>query len=508
MVDDTPPPQLVVSGGGRIIVATDELLAQAAALDRLGAEISAATTLVHRASTRLPEHLLLDAPSAARAAETSATAALPLLRRCHQDGDGVATMLRSAMARYGMAETVGEQLARALSARLGYTTGLLAPLLVLQVLPALGAGTAAVLLLGLAHGLSPREAWQRMQSWVRQQSGALSDPVTVALVRAAMGNSDDTLGGFLRVPPQTVALLGEEGAGLTGLGSTAALVAVLARTAGLLRESGVSVARTSVTTATAPRSLAERAARIPATGAPAGRAPVRPDRHTRRDAAAPPDSAPAPDQVRIDRYSSPGLPDRFEVYIAGTVDFSAESTTEPWDMASNVAGIAGLPAGSTAAVRDAMAQAGVTPTSPVVLTGHSQGALVASVIAASGDYTVSNVVTFGAPAGLVEIPAEIPVLNVRHSDDLVPALGGYDASAHALIVERELYAHRPVPTEPVLPAHQMSGYRETAALIDDARSPELRSVLADLDAFTQPGGVAPTVHSSTFRATRVPEEDE
>lgn len=176
-------------------------------------------------------------------------------------------------------------------------------------------------------------------------------------------------------------------------------------------------------------------------------------------------------------------------------------------MTSNVSGIAGLPAGSTAAVRDAMAQAGITPTSPVVLTGHSQGGLVASLIAASGDYTVSNVVTFGAPAGLVEIPADIPVLNVRHSDDIVPALGGHDASPHALVVERELFAGSAIPTDPVFPAHQMSSYRETAALIDDARSPEVRSALAELDAFTRRGGVTPTVESSTFHATRVPEEE-
>lgn len=211
--------------------------------------------------------------------------------------------------------------------------------------------------------------------------------------------------------------------------------------------------------------------------------------------------------MRIDRYSIPGMPDRFEVYIGGTVDFSAEATGEPWDMTSNVSGIAGLPAGSTAAVHAAMAQAGITATSPVMLTGHSQGGLVASLIAASGQYNVSQVITFGAPAGLVEIPTDIPVLTVRHSDDIVPALGGYDSSPHALVVERELFAGRAVPTEPVFPAHQMTNYRETAALIDEARSPELRSALAEINAFTLPDGITPAVESSTFHATRVPEEE-
>jgi pimeloyl-ACP methyl ester carboxylesterase len=138
----------------------------------------------------------------------------------------------------------------------------------------------------------------------------------------------------------------------------------------------------------------------------------------------------------------------------------------------------------------------------VVLTGYSQGGLVAATIAASGQYNVSNLVTFGAPAGLVEIPPDIPVLNVRHSDDIVPALGGYDRSSHALVVERELFAGVPVPYEEVFPAHQLGNYRATAALIDDAQSPQVRSALAALDAFA-PRDDSTTVVTSTFHATRV-----
>ena len=507
-MDDTSVGDLVISGGGRLIVASDELLAQAAGLDQLSAEIRAATDIVHRASFRFTDGLLVDAPYSVRTADLRTTQALAMLRRCHQDSESVATLLRTAMTLYGMAETANEQVSRTLAARLGYTAGLLAPLLLLQVLPALGAGTVAVLLTGMAHGLTPREAWERMQEWVRQQNGVLTDPLTVILVRAAMGSSDDALGGALRLPPHIVTLLGDEGIGLTGLGSTAAVVALLGRHAGLLRETGVTVTRTSTTTATVPHSLAERAARRPAGSGGTVGPSVRVERHTRRDSTGEPETAPTHDQIRIDRYSSPGLPDRFEVYIAGTVDFSAQAGIEPWDMTSNVSGIAGLPAGSAAAVRDAMAQVGITPTSPVVLTGHSQGGLMAAAIAASGDYNITNVVTFGAPAGLIEIPASIPVLNVRHSDDIVPALGGYDVSSHALVVERELFAGRPVPAEPVFPAHQMSNYRETAALIDGARSAELRSALADLDFFVRGDGITPTVESSTFHATRVPEEEQ
>ncbi|MET0989908.1 MAG: hypothetical protein ABWY54_04610, partial [Glaciihabitans sp.] len=490
--------------------------------------IGAATELVARAHVRLGAASLvaLGAPSTATAADGLTAEALMALQSASRDSEQVATMLRSAMALYGFAETVNEQLGRALAARLGYAAGLLTPLLLITALPALGTTTAALILAGMTQGLTAREAWHQLLGRIRQHNGVLNDPLAVLLVRAAMGNSDDILGGVLRIPPEIVALLGEEGAGLTGLGTTAALVTLLARNAGTLRETGVAVTRTSIGGSTAPRSLAERANRIPAPAPVAAAAGPgeRADRHTRRGAPAPapapfPVPVPAPvrapagatatgtrDQVRIDRYSTPGLPDRFEVYIAGTVDFTAASTEEPWDMTSNVTGIAGLPAGSTAAVKDAMAQAGVTPTTPVVLTGYSQGGLVASVLAASGQYTVTNVVTFGAPAGLVEIPPDIPVLSVRHSDDIVPALGGYDASSHALVVERELFAGVAVPDDEVFPAHRLDNYRATAALIDDAQSPQVRSALADLDAFA-PRDVTTTVVTSTFHATRVADEE-
>jgi pimeloyl-ACP methyl ester carboxylesterase len=177
---------------------------------------------------------------------------------------------------------------------------------------------------------------------------------------------------------------------------------------------------------------------------------------------------------------------------------------EPWDMTSNVAAFAGESAASATAVREAMAQAGVTATSPVVLVGHSQGGLVAASIAATADYSVRGVVTFGAPTGLIDIPPDIPVLTVRHTDDIVPALGGYDTSTSALVVEREVFAGVPVPTDRIFPAHQLSAYRETAALIDDAKSAELRAALAALDDFAGADTGEVTTETTTYRARRAP----
>jgi hypothetical protein len=148
-----------------------------------------------------------------------------------------------------------------------------------------------------------------------------------------------------------------------------------------------------------------------------------------------------------------------------------------------------------------MKAAGVTADSPVVLNGFSQGGLLASQVAASKAFNVHGVVTFGAPSGQVEIPTSIPVLTVRNAEDLVPATSGYDVNQHAVIVERPVFATGPVPSDWAVPAHQLSYYQQTAAVVDNAGSPEVRGVLDPLNSF---GAGATRVDSTLWVATREP----
>jgi hypothetical protein len=340
-----------------------------------------------------------------------------------------------------------------------------------MALPGVTATAADVLGAWLATGKSPAE-------WIRANNEILTNPTTVALLRGAVMSADDFAGGALRMPPELVAALGDEGVGLAGLNTSAALAILLGRGGGLLAETGVSVERLSTRTTAAPaQTISDRALRI-----------LDPEREARGE------------QVRIDRYTVPGQPDRFEVYISGTVDFSIGDGSEPWDMTSNVNGIAGLPPASYRAVVDAMRASGVTSDSPVVLSGYSQGGLVGSLIAASGSFNVQGLVTFGAPAGQIEVPASIPVLSIRHTDDLVPALGGYDVNGHALVVERQLFAGRDIPAEFAIPAHQLDYYRETATLVDAADSAKVRIRLSALSSF---GANATSVETTTWHATRI-----
>jgi hypothetical protein len=186
-----------------------------------------------------------------------------------------------------------------------------------------------------------------------------------------------------------------------------------------------------------------------------------------------------PSQIRIERIDGSGatgasgsLEARYFVYIAGTRDFGMHATTQPWDMTSNLEALSGVAtADSEAAVRAAMRAAGIDANSPVVLVGHSQGGLIADRIAASGDFNVTDVVTAGAPAHVVDVSPTVRLTAFEHSDDLVPALSGVALAGTTALFVRENAPKNPKPVR--LPAHELRGYVTTAASADRSSDPVL-----------------------------------
>src|SRR5690554_7899464 len=110
----------------------------------------------------------------------------------------------------------------------------------------------------------------------------------------------------------------------------------------------------------------------------------------------------------------------FEVYIGGTRDLSLTTATEPWDMTSNVHTLSMGDAGSYRAAQEAMRLAGIDATTPVQFVGHSQGALVASALAGSGDYDARGLLTVGGVVSQSLVPEGVPWVAIEHTDDLVP----------------------------------------------------------------------------------------
>lgn len=468
MADD-----LIVSGPGAVSVATSELFEQAARFRVLFVELQGARRSLASLDRAIGTGILgaVDAPRSAVLAEAAidaadaalATAALRSLLL----GDG----LGYAASGYELADRFANRLGQEAAAGLGYLAGAAAPYLLAMAMPGLllfGGLGAAIYASLTPDGRSRLGA--TLHDWLRHNNAALSDPRFVEALRFSVMAADDAGAGLGRVPPVVAHLLGDEGLGLTGIDTSAAVLVGVAGATGLARESPVTVAVRSTSIDVAPaQGIRDRAERIPE----------------------------QPEQIRIDRYSTPGAPDRFEVYIAGTAELSTAGEDEPWDMTSNLTAMAGGSAGSFRAVEEAMRLAGIEADSPVTFTGYSQGGIIAAQLAASGQYSVDGLVTFGAPAGQVAVPHDIPYLAVEHTNDLVPALGGTFASSEPVVVRRQLFDGPPPPGEYVLPAHRLPNYVDTAALVDVSDDPRIE---ATLRRFEHRGTASVT--STVYLATR------
>lgn len=457
---------LTVSGGGSTKVATDELLAEAALMRQLGGDAA-------EWQSRLTRIRCLD--EAPAPAWQMGDAALSIFRAGQaaaivaEHAGRLSESLDRAAENYGDAERDLDLLLRSTSALAAHAAGRFVPLLAMLALPT---ATSALMLWSALHWVFPgaavrgnapapagNDARGDTPTWVRDVVG---DPVFVHAVRMLVSSADDAAAGAAAIPFPLSFALGDEGLGVLGAPLSALGALGLAEAAGALRETPVSVRRTEVTRAPPPRGLADLAERVPraAAGAP---------------------------QVRIERYGTTARP-VWVVYAGGTIDWSASATREPWDLTSNLTLVAQRESGSYRAVVQAMREAGVGPGDPVVQVGHSQGGLVAARIAASGDFNTVAVATFGAPAGQVPVPPEVPMIATEHSDDLVPALGGTPGDTTAtgnrhLVVRREAFAVTAPPEGETVPAHNLDAYEETARLEDLSEEPRIvafREGIADL----------------------------
>jgi hypothetical protein len=100
------------------------------------------------------------------------------------------------------------------------------------------------------------------------------------------------------------------------------------------------------------------------------------------------------------------------------------------DASTNVHALAGEQTAYEQGVAEALRQAGVQPGTPVMLVGHSQGAIVATQAAADPQFTnefnVTHVVSAAGPIGNIQVPDNIKVLAIENTKDLVPHVDGTD----------------------------------------------------------------------------------
>jgi hypothetical protein len=186
-------------------------------------------------------------------------------------------------------------------------------------------------------------------------------------------------------------------------------------------------------------------------------------------------------QVVIERYGT-----NFVVYIPGTQTWSPIGLGNPIDFTSNLQAMKGPGlAASERGVQVALAQAGATASSSILLVGHSQGGMVGANISLK-DKRVKGLVTFGAPIGQLADQIKVPTVAIQHKNDIVPKLG---LKANPLVenmvtVERVLPISAPVAA--VLEAHDVSNYAKTAELADESQEIGLKRVR---DQVLEPFGV-------------------
>jgi len=205
-------------------------------------------------------------------------------------------------------------------------------------------------------------------------------------------------------------------------------------------------------------------------------------------------------QVRVERYTMADGSKQFAVYVSGMRSGDRDAA-EPWDSRSNVELYQGTRSASYEATAAALEAAGAQPGDVVHAFGHSQGAMITAHLALEGGYDTRTLVSFGSPVE-ADVGAGTLSIAVRHTDDPVAALagGGHAGGIGApgsFTAERE--AHPATgPADVALPAHSLTGYAETASLVDASPDPRMLPVR---DLFGELGG-AVRVEVLEFAAAR------
>jgi predicted alpha/beta hydrolase family esterase len=338
-----------------------------------------------------------------------------------------------------------------------WNVGRYVPVLIGHYGPAIIGGLAIVFSLVAARRVNPGGPWDQVlhsfETRLPDMGQITSHPLVVATTAHLIAGADELVLGVLGIPPDSPkAPMSTHGDVAAGIISLSGLIG-----AKTIQETPVNVAQSSYNRVQGVQDYQDLISRIP-----------------RAQEEAP--------QIRIEYYKES---ETYVVYLGGTIDPGVEPGGEPWDMTSNLSAVAGLEAGSYLATVEVMRQAGISAQHNVVMVGHSQGGLIAAQVAASGDFPVTDVITVGAPIRHVQVPSPVTVVALEHREDVIPALSGVAAPAGHIIVTRSLYGHSPAPRGEVLPAHSLSRYIETAALLDKNAHGEARSTQERIASLTR-----------------------
>jgi hypothetical protein len=162
--------------------------------------------------------------------------------------------------------------------------------------------------------------------------------------------------------------------------------------------------------------------------------------------------------------------------ITGTTVWNVDPTRrtpQVSDLGTNLRALANRSSVFERGVVQALRQAGVTSTEPIMLVGHSQGGMIAARLAgqlqAGSGFTVTHLVTAGSPVGLAAVPGSVSVLSLQNRGDIVPELDGADNPRRANWIT-VLTSHG---GSSVLDKHSLGSYLAGAVDVDGSADPAL-----------------------------------
>ncbi len=458
--------ELVVSGGGSTAVAVDELFVEAARLSAVEAttgDWSARAAVIWRGVRGLDIDPAMDSWET-RSPTWLLEHADRCLRQANEQASDLRASLLTAAERYGATERLIDGLWQFAAIVGAPWLGFHAPALIGGGLAVTGSQWA-VSAIWRAAGWGPTP----VEAWLQEHRGLLSDPLFARLVRVAADHADEVAAGAAHVP-----MPGWLGS-MVGAPESASIILGLAGALGLGGSRLLVDAPVKVDRAASPRAVP------PPTGIGdlADRVP----------------SGDGTPQIRVERYGEAG-DRRWIVYVGGTVDFGLVAGEQPADTTSNAHGIAddtmldvlriaGAESGAgERAVREAMEAAGVRPGEPVLAVGYSGGGIIAADLAADPTQNTVGAVSLGGPVASAPTREGVGLLSIEHVEDFVPATGGSGHPSPDRVTVSRSVIEPGREYEALVPAHQLSRYRETAALVDESEEARLVSFGSLVDEVT------------------------
>jgi hypothetical protein len=167
---------------------------------------------------------------------------------------------------------------------------------------------------------------------------------------------------------------------------------------------------------------------------------------------------------------------RWVVHLPGTDSFTDPGAIR--GMAANLELLAGDDTAYAEAVRAALRDAGVGADEPVLVTGHSQGGMQAAALAADPElgFTVTHLVTVGAPIATTDVPDDVAVLSLENTADAVPLLEGAPNRGGP----RHVTVSTEVATGDLAVNHGLAVYGRIADAVDRSDDPSVQAAVRSL----------------------------